>query len=127
MAEKDEFLKKQKEKLLVERKRIEEEMHALFEEESEDYSQEHTGELSMYDNHPADVASDTFEREKNEALLHNARQTLKLIDMALRKIEHGTYTICEECGQEIPRERLEVLPFAITCISCQERDERRSK
>jgi DnaK suppressor protein len=51
------------------------------------------------------------------------RETLLKIDASLRKLAEGTYGICEECGEEISPERLKVLPFAILCRDCQERNE----
>ncbi len=51
------------------------------------------------------------------------RETLIKIDEALRKLEEGTYGLCEECGEEISVERLKIIPFATHCIECQEKKE----
>jgi len=51
------------------------------------------------------------------------RENLLKIDEALRKLSEGTYGICEECGEEISKARLKILPFAIYCTDCQERKE----
>lgn len=51
------------------------------------------------------------------------RETLVKIDESLRKLEEGTYGICESCGEEISEQRLKVLPFAINCRDCQEKIE----
>lgn len=51
------------------------------------------------------------------------RETLMKIDEALRKIDQGTYGVCDECGEPITEERLRILPFAIYCRECQERKE----
>jgi DnaK suppressor protein len=48
---------------------------------------------------------------------------IKAITTALEKIDDGTYGICEECGEEIPIERLKILPFAARCVDCQEQKE----
>lgn len=72
-------------------------------------------EFAMYDNHPADIGSELFEREKDLALDSLDRETLKEIDQALTRMEEGTYGICTVCGQPIPEERLEALPYALTC------------
>jgi len=72
-------------------------------------------EFSMYDNHPADIGSEMFEREKDLALYSLDRETLKEIDQALARMEDGTYGLCSVCGQPIPEERLEALPQAMTC------------
>lgn len=55
--------------------------------------------------------------------LNTHRENLLKIDEALRKLEEGTYGICEDCGEEINEERLKVMPFAIYCIDCQEKRE----
>lgn len=59
--------------------------------------------------------------------LETHRDNLARIDEALRKLSEGTYGICEDCGEEIPRERLEVMPFAILCRDCQEKKEEMEK
>ncbi|MEW6067551.1 MAG: TraR/DksA C4-type zinc finger protein [Nitrospirota bacterium] len=55
--------------------------------------------------------------------LSTHRETLHKIDEVLRKINEGTYGICEDCGEEISEKRLSVMPFAIYCIDCQEKRE----
>ncbi|MFD2371089.1 TraR/DksA C4-type zinc finger protein [Brevibacillus sp. GCM10020057] len=93
--------------------------------ELEDRVQDHYGmreamtaslqEFAMYDNHPADIGSELFEREKDLALDSLDRETLKEIDQALKRMDEGTYGVCTVCGKEIPVERLEALPQAQTC------------
>lgn len=85
------------------------------------------GELSLYDNHPADVGSETFERGKDIGLWDNVQRLLAQADHALEKLKAGTYGICERCGQEIDRARLEVLPWATLCHHCQEGEEARER
>lgn len=82
-----------------------------------------TGELSSYDNHPADQGTETFEREKDLSLKLSAQEDLRQIEAALRRIERGSYGICERCGQPIGMARLEAVPWAVLCIACQEREE----
>ncbi|MCM3568179.1 TraR/DksA C4-type zinc finger protein [Neobacillus mesonae] len=76
---------------------------------------ESMGELSSYDNHPADEGSSLFEREKDNALLEHYKLQLSNIDKALHAMENGTYGKCEVCGKEIPLERLEALPNTTYC------------
>lgn len=59
--------------------------------------------------------------------LSTHRENLLKIDEALRKLDEGTYGICEDCGEEISKERLKVMPFAIYCIDCQEKQEQLEK
>ena len=75
------------------------------------------GDLSpQADNHPADLATDTYERELDEGLEEDARARLRDIEDAFARIEAGTYGTCTVCGKEIPAERLEVLPWTTLCI-----------
>ena len=80
-------------------------------------------ELSSYDNHPADLGSETFERSKDLALLDNARELRRKVRAALRRIEEGTYGRCTACGAEIDPDRLEALPYADLCLACQKEEE----
>ena len=64
------------------------------------------------------------ERENDEVLesLGNAsEQELVMIDNALKRIDSGEYFSCSICGEEIPPERLELLPFSTQCVSCAEK------
>jgi DnaK suppressor protein len=67
----------------------------------------------------------TYERERDFSLLENARDLLTQVDRALRKIEDGTYGVCESCGKSIEAARLKALPYASLCISCKRLEERR--
>ncbi|SDC74954.1 transcriptional regulator, TraR/DksA family [Paenibacillus sp. UNCCL117] len=82
----------------------------------EDSLREQTGELSAYDNHPADLGSEMFERGKDIALLENAERHLADINEALSRMENGQYGSCRACGQPIPYERLQALPTAAYCV-----------
>ncbi len=79
---------------------------------------EETGELlsSSSDNHLADTATETYERELDEGLEEDAERQLREVESALERIENGTYGKCEVCGKEIPEERLEAVPWASLCI-----------
>lgn len=103
--------------LLDERERIRGAIEYLHEENPGSIEDE-TGEES-YDNHPADVATVTHDREVDYTLEDNAEGVLKAIDKALAKFEDGTYGICERCGKPIAPERLEALPYAELCIDCK--------
>lgn len=81
------------------------------------------GELSGYDNHPADIGTELYEREKDIGLRENTMHILDLVDQALQRIEQGNYGYCAECNKEIPFERLEAVPYAKYCIDHQPNDE----
>jgi RNA polymerase-binding transcription factor DksA len=77
---------------------------------------ENISELSSFDQHQGDIGTETFEREKDFSLLEQLEAEIGDLDAALRKIEEGTYGICEVCGKEIEPERLEAVPGTRTCI-----------
>jgi DnaK suppressor protein len=79
---------------------------------------EETGELvsSSADNHLADTASETYERELAEGLEEDARDQLAQVEQALARLEAGEYGTCAACGKEIPVERLEAVPWTSLCI-----------
>lgn len=73
-----------------------------------------SGELSQYDNHPADSGTELYEREKDIALNGHLKEELSDIEYSLNQMKDGTYGICEVTGKEIPMERLEAIPTART-------------
>jgi YteA family regulatory protein len=79
------------------------------------HDHESMGELSSYDNHPADEGTELYEREKDIALYEHYQLELGNIEKALNAIEEGTYGKCEVCGKDIPAERLEALPTTTYC------------
>ena len=78
-----------------------------------------TGELSSYDNHPGDLGNETFEAEKNVSFRTRDKFLLSEIQVALNKINEGTYGLCEICHNEIDKGRLEVRPYSRLCINCE--------
>src|SRR5699024_1737809 len=80
------------------------------------FTHESMGELSNYDNHPADHGTELFERGKDLALNGHAEKELEEINEALHAIAEGTYGICKQCGRDIPFPRLQAKPTADTCI-----------
>jgi DnaK suppressor protein len=84
-----------------------------------------SGDISGYSYHMADVASDTYDREFSMGLASNERQAMYEVDDAVKKIEDGTFGICEDCKSLISKTRLKAVPFARLCVKCQERKEKR--
>jgi RNA polymerase-binding transcription factor DksA len=76
-------------------------------------------ELSHVDQHPADAASDSFEREKEFSILEQVHAELADVDRALRRLDEGSYGSCEVCGDSIGDERLAVMPAARFCVDHQ--------
>jgi DnaK suppressor protein len=70
----------------------------------------------------ADSAQSTAERNKVLAVVERLRENLRDVDVALSKIEKGTYGVCERCGEPISPERLEAIPYARLCVSCKQKE-----
>ena len=85
-------------------------------DESEDESM---SELSHLAQHQADVATETFEREKDFSILEQVEAELADVQRALQRLDSGTYGICEACHQPIADERLEAQPAARFCVTHQ--------
>jgi RNA polymerase-binding protein DksA len=88
--------------------------------------EEETGELvsGSADQHLADTATETVEREIGNTLEEHDERLLVAIDAALKRIDDGTYGKCVNCGSPIPEERLEAMPWATLCIDCKRKEER---
>ena len=110
-------LKHLERRLLEERDRITRSL-ARYAADTRDSMQEETGEISNLRSHPADLGSDTADQELEAA--NAARQTNELneIDAALERLykRPGEYGRCERAGEPIPFERLDILPWARTCL-----------
>jgi DnaK suppressor protein len=78
-----------------------------------------------YSTHPADEATHAFDQARDLAVQVSAEQTLKLVNDALERFDLGTYGLCLECGKEIDAARLEAIPYAPLCLSCQSKREHR--
>jgi RNA polymerase-binding protein DksA len=85
---------------------------------------ESLGELSSLDQHQADLGTETFEREKDLAILERVEAELADIERAMRRLEDGTYGTCEVCGREIGEDRLRALPATRLCVEHQAAAER---
>lgn len=108
--------------LLEERRRLEREIADLDADLSE--SLEDSSEESPYDQHMAETAAVTLDREIDLTLEENARASISQIDRALRKLENGSYGLCDKCGKPIGDDRLHAAPFATLCIDCKRLEER---
>lgn len=108
-------LDKYRKLLIAERERLQLEHNAVTSDLAE-----HAGDLADYDDHdPADAASETFEHTKDYAIDENFHNMLERITDALRKLDDGTYGVCDRCDSIIHHERLKAIPYATLCIECQ--------
>lgn len=88
--------------------------------------EDETGELvsGSADQHMADTATETVDREIDYTLEASDGRLLTAIDSALNRIEDGMYGTCVNCGAQIAPERLEAMPWATLCIDCKRKEER---
>ena len=81
------------------------------------------GELSAVDQHPADVADVTMQREVDYTIKGIVEDEVQHIQQAMRRQAEGRYGICDDCNEQIDPERLAVRPQATLCIACQRQAE----
>ncbi|MGI8607295.1 MAG: TraR/DksA family transcriptional regulator [Gaiellaceae bacterium] len=108
--------------LLEERERVEHSLKLLHVESPgslEDETEEET-----LDNHLGDAASVTLAREIDNSLEDDLGHVREAIDVALKRIEEGTFGTCTSCGKTIAAARLEAMPYATKCIECKRLEER---
>lgn len=107
-----------KEKLLNEKNKIQHTIDDLNENTSKLSLKEYTSELSVYDNHPADIATEIYMAGQDMNLRRNEVEILNKIENALQKIDNNVYGECEVCGKDIDLDRLDFIPYASTCTNC---------
>jgi RNA polymerase-binding protein DksA len=85
---------------------------------------EASGDISGYTYHMADVASDNYDREFSLGLASSERKSLYELDDELKRIDEGTFGICDDCKSTITKVRLKAVPSARLCIKCQQKREK---
>lgn len=103
----------------TEKQRVEALIDDLRGELGDESESEQLSELSAYDQHPADTATETFEREKDLSILDQLEAELAELQAALERIDAGTYGVDEVTGEPIPDERLDAVPAARTNVDTQ--------
>ena len=121
----DPFTRKQQEKLLQLRDAMVDSMAGVAQDTLR--SRAEGSEASAFGMHQADAGSDAYDRDFALSLLSQEQDALYEIDQALKRIELGTYGICEMSGKHIPRARLEAIPFARFTVECQSQLEKQNK
>jgi RNA polymerase-binding transcription factor DksA len=121
----DPFIRQQKEKLLQLRDAMVDSMAGVAQDTLR--SRAEGSEASAFGMHQADAGSDAYDRDFALSLLSQEQDALYEIDQALKRIELGTYGICEMSGKPIPRARLEAIPFARFTVECQSQLEKQNK
>ena len=121
----DPFTRKQKEKLLQLRDAMVDSMAGVAQDTLR--SRAEGSEASAFGMHQADAGSDAYDRDFALSLLSQEQDALYEIDQALKRIELGTYGVCEMSGKPIPRARLEAIPFARFTVQCQSQLEKQNR
>jgi len=75
-------------------------------------------EASSMPIHMAELGSENFEQEFTLSLMASEEDTLEMIELALQRIEAGTYGRCVDCEGAIPKTRLNALPYTPLCVKC---------
>jgi DnaK suppressor protein len=121
----DPFTRAQREKLLQLRDAMVDSMAGVAQDTLR--SRAEGSEASAFGMHQADAGSDAYDRDFALSLLSQEQDALYEIDQALKRIELGTYGICEMSGKTIPHTRLEAIPFARFTVQCQAQLEKQNK
>ena len=119
------FLRKQKLKLLFLRDTLLDSMMGVSRDTLR--ARAEGSEASAFGMHQADAGSDAYDRDFALSLLSQEQDALYEIEEALKRVDAGTYGICEMSGKAIPHARLEAIPFARFTVECQAQIEKQRK
>jgi DnaK suppressor protein len=115
---KDKWLAKQQQLLYKARTERLEEAEALKAEADQMALDAEPGD-TQFDDESGEGSTTAVDRERDLALSAQARAEVVEIDVALDKVDEGTYGTCDKCGKPIPKARLEVIPWAALCVTCK--------
>jgi len=118
MALTKEQLKQFRQLLITERAKFANEIRSIAQETSKS-PRDASGDLSGYTVHMADMSADTYDREMTTNMLSNEQEILYQIDDALKRLDDGSFGLCQQCNQPIAMSRLKAVPYASHCINCQ--------
>jgi len=114
-----EFVEDQKRRLIE----LRDELAGLRDGLEEDETELEGGGDDFSETDSGDMSQSIFDREMDASVGEGIERRIGDVERALQKIEEGTYGICEDTGEEIPRGRLEVVPEAIRTVEAQQRFE----
>lgn len=115
-----EFIDNQRQRLVD----LKDELTGLRDGLEEDQAELEGGGDDFSETDSGDMSQSIFDREMDASVEEGIERRLGEVDRALRKIEEGTYGICDDTGEEIPRGRLEAVPEAVRTVEAQQRFER---
>ena len=106
------------------RDKISEQVKRISEDTLKQSQREAAGDISTYTYHMADIATDTYDREFSLGLASNERKLLYEIEDSLKRIDDGSFGICEDCKKFISKSRLKAVPYARLCLVCKSKTEK---
>lgn len=115
----EEFIAQQREKLEALRDELTRIKQGMEEDEQDRSDEEQGAQLDS-----GDASQQMFTREMDATIGEQVGRRLEDVERALAKIEEGTYGVCEDTGEPIPKGRLEAMPEAIRTVEAQQRFER---
>lgn len=113
------FVQKQREKLEALREDLLRVQRGMEEDEQDRSDEERDSQFDA-----GDMSQQMFTREMDATIGEQAGRRLEYVDRALQKINEGTYGICDDTGEPIPKGRLEAIPEAVRTVEAQERFDR---
>jgi DnaK suppressor protein len=116
-------MKVYKDRLLSLRARLRGDVNRMADAALKKNGLESSGNLSSMPIHMADIGTDAYEQEFTLSMLATEEDTLGAIEAALERIEDGTYGSCEECEINIPKTRLNAIPYTPLCVKCAEKQQ----
>jgi RNA polymerase-binding transcription factor DksA len=122
-------IERARERLLQQRERLQRIKEALSSEPGQGgvSKRDALSELSLADQHPADLGTEMFEREKDQSILERVEAEMADVDRALKRADEGTYGLCEACGRKLANARLQIKPEARFCVDDQAAAEREAR
>jgi RNA polymerase-binding transcription factor DksA len=111
-------------RLEEERTQLDTQLVTIVDESFAASQSEMSGDVGL-DDEAADAGTATFEREKDLSIENNVRDLLQKIERALRRMDEGTYGVCDICGKPIEKARVKALPYVDLCIKDAQAQSRR--
>lgn len=119
------FFDRQQKRLLELRDHFLDQMQSVAQDSLRSRSE--NNEASAVGQHQADAGSDAYEKDFALSLLSQEQDALYEIEEALKRLEAGTYGVCEMSNKTIPHTRLEAIPFARFTVECQQQLEKENR
>jgi RNA polymerase-binding transcription factor DksA len=99
-------------------------LHERLRNQMSGLAKESQAEMENYSLHMGDSGTDNFDRDFALSLLSSDQDAIYEIEEALKRIERGSYGVCEDTGEKIPKARLDAIPWARFTVEAQARLEK---